>query len=274
MKRILALGALTFAASCTVPAPTLLATVGDVEIHVADLAGAQGEAAERRLQELISEAQAAEVAQERELDERPDIQAELERTERTVLARALIEAEGPALDDVALRAMYKTRQDELAVRELDLAHIVVRLGPTSDRVTAERARDQAWQKASALYARVRTGVDFGVVAREASEDASTAANGGVVGLIRDGSVDRLYFERAAQLKAEEVSPPFETRFGFFVIKARSDPRKVVPPFEQVRGALSAMAVREARSRLQQQLDQVVAVERREETISKLLGKAE
>jgi parvulin-like peptidyl-prolyl isomerase len=111
------------------------------------------------------------------------------------------------------------------------------------------ARAAAQSKASRIYARIAGGEPFEKVARQLSDDPATAQRGGDLGPIREGQVDAKFFEAAAALKRGEVSKPFESSFGFHVVKALEDAKTVVPPFEEVRGLLAAEARGAAESSL-------------------------
>jgi len=98
--------------------------------------------------------------------------------------------------------------------ELNLAQILITLPENaSEAVVAERKA-----RIDAALARVRGGADFGVVAREASEDGNRA-NGGTIGLRPASRLPDLFVEKSRDLQVGEVSAePFRSSGGFHVLK--------------------------------------------------------
>jgi parvulin-like peptidyl-prolyl isomerase len=66
-------------------------------------------------------------------------------------------------------------------------------------------------------------------------------------------VDPAFFEAAARLKKGETSQPFQTGYGWHIVRALEEPRTVTPEFDAVRGVLAAEARREAEGRLAEKL---------------------
>jgi len=101
-----------------------------------------------------------------------------------------------------------------AAVELNLAQILVTVPENaSDAVVAERKA-----RIDAALARVRAGADFGVVAREVSEDGNRA-NGGTIGLRPASRLPDLFVEASRGLKVGEVSSePFRSAAAFHVLK--------------------------------------------------------
>lgn len=83
-------------------------------------------------------------------------------------------------------------------------------------VREELARRRA--RAEELRRKAAAGADFAALAREASEDTGTRAQGGDLGFFRRGTHTPVFDEAAFALKAGEVSRVVETEYGFHVIK--------------------------------------------------------
>jgi len=98
--------------------------------------------------------------------------------------------------------------------ELNLAQILITLPENaSEAVVTERKA-----RIDAALARVRGGADFGVVAREVSEDGNRA-NGGTIGLRPASRLPDLFVEKSRDLQVGEVSAePFRSSGGFHVLK--------------------------------------------------------
>jgi peptidyl-prolyl cis-trans isomerase D len=96
------------------------------------------------------------------------------------------------------------------------AHILARV----PEVGGSEAEDKARAKIADAIRRLRAGQDFGKVAQELSEDPSTAARGGELGLVGRGEMVPQFEQALFALKKGEVSSePVRSPFGFHAIKA-------------------------------------------------------
>lgn len=73
-------------------------------------------------------------------------------------------------------------------------------------------------KAEDLLARVKKGEDFGNLARLYSQDPGSAADGGDLGFADRSGYVKEFAAMAFKLKAGEISPVFETDFGFHFLQ--------------------------------------------------------
>ncbi|MGF7040254.1 foldase protein PrsA [Mucilaginibacter lappiensis] len=74
------------------------------------------------------------------------------------------------------------------------------------------------QKAEELRARVKKGEDFGTLARLYSQDPGSAPDGGDLGFADRTTFVKEFTANAFKLKAGEISPVFETDFGFHFLQ--------------------------------------------------------
>ncbi|CAN5312979.1 peptidylprolyl isomerase [soil metagenome] len=74
------------------------------------------------------------------------------------------------------------------------------------------------QKAEDLLARVKKGEDFGTLARLYSQDTGSAPDGGDLGFNDRTTFVKEFSAMAFRLKAGEISPVFETDFGFHFLQ--------------------------------------------------------
>ncbi|MXV16937.1 peptidylprolyl isomerase [Hufsiella ginkgonis] len=122
--------------------------------------------------------------------------------------------------------------------EVEVGQIVTYPKPT--RAEKEIYRD----KAEALRLRIKAGEDFGTLASLYSQDPGSAANGGDLGFIDRGSLDKNFAAQAFTLKEGEMSQTFETDFGFHflqVLERRGDQvhaRHVLIKIESTPGSLA------------------------------------
>ncbi|MGZ3811302.1 MAG: foldase protein PrsA [Mucilaginibacter sp.] len=74
------------------------------------------------------------------------------------------------------------------------------------------------QKAQELWERVKKGEDFGTLARLYSQDTGSAPDGGDLGFADRTTFVKEFAAWAFKLKAGEISPVFETDFGFHFLQ--------------------------------------------------------
>jgi peptidyl-prolyl cis-trans isomerase SurA len=73
-------------------------------------------------------------------------------------------------------------------------------------------------KAEGLRTRVKNGEDFGNIARLYSQDPGSATEGGDLGFFDRSTMAKEFTATAFKLKAGELSPVFETEFGFHFLQ--------------------------------------------------------
>ena len=97
-------------------------------------------------------------------------------------------------------------------KEVEVGEIVFAPKLTKEEKAAYR------QKAEDLRNRVKAGEDFGTLARLYSQDPSSAVEGGDVGFADRNTFVKEFSAWAFKLKAGEISPVFETEFGFHFLQ--------------------------------------------------------
>lgn len=101
-----------------------------------------------------------------------------------------------------------------AAMEMNLAHILVAV---PENATPEQVA-QAKAKADKLLERARAGEDFTKLAREASDAAGAAQNGGVLGLRPADRLPPLFVQAASNLPQGGVSDVLRSQAGFHIVK--------------------------------------------------------
>jgi parvulin-like peptidyl-prolyl isomerase len=231
-------------------------TRGELQAFMAGSGGALGKDPAAALEAIAGRALLAEAARRADVDEEPAVAVRLAASRREILASAYLEKElAKATREDLLRARYQAEKEKLARRRIHVAHIVIRPARQSPE-----ARAEAQSRMVKVYAQLAAGKPFEEVARESSEDRLTAARGGDLGEILEGQTDPSFFEKAAALREGETSRPFESGYGFHVVKAIEAPGVVTPTFEEARGRLEAEARREAEAKLVDTLRGDIGVE--------------
>ncbi|MCZ4245343.1 peptidylprolyl isomerase [Pedobacter punctiformis] len=96
--------------------------------------------------------------------------------------------------------------------EVEVGEII--LNPQLSKAEKQRFHD----KIEALRLRVKSGDDFGVLAKTYSEDPGSSADGGDLGFFDRSTMAKEFTAWAFKLKAGEISPVFETEFGFHILQ--------------------------------------------------------
>lgn len=79
---------------------------------------------------------------------------------------------------------------------------------------------RAWLRAESLHTRLREGEDFAALAREHSDDPTTAERDGELGWVRRGMLVKEFEDVAFRIRPNVVSVPVHSPFGYHLIEVR------------------------------------------------------
>lgn len=79
-------------------------------------------------------------------------------------------------------------------------------------------KQKFYDKLEAIRLRVKSGEDFGFLARTYSEDPGSASEGGDYGFIDRSTMVKEFTAWAFKLRAGEMSPVFETEYGYHIVQ--------------------------------------------------------
>jgi peptidyl-prolyl cis-trans isomerase C len=190
------------------------------------------------------------------LDKDPIVAARIRQAQDAVLVEAyMIQVEKDMKYPELLaraREIYQVRREDFkAEGRVHVEHILVDMKC--------RTHDAALKRAQEIRAEIVSGrQDFRAYAKQVSDDPSRDKNSGDLGPMLPKDFDEQFRKGIATLKPGEVSEPFETRFGFHVVrlvKREPDRQKT---FEEVRDDIIAA---EKRKLLDEARAQVVAAVR-------------
>lgn len=113
-----------------------------------------------------------------------------------------------------VESFFKANKDSVGMIQetVDISHILI------TPKAGVQAKAAAMEKIQAIERRVQSGEDFAALAREFSQDPGSAANGGDLGMVARGDLERPFEEAAFALPAGQVSAIVETRYGYHLIK--------------------------------------------------------
>jgi peptidyl-prolyl cis-trans isomerase C len=111
-----------------------------------------------------------------------------------------------------------------------------------DEVRARHILVESKDKARELFQKILHGADFAPLAREHSKDPGSKDQGGELGFFSRGQMVPQFEEAAFKLKPGEVGEPFETQFGWHIVKVDERRQRTAPAFDDVRDRVRASMI--------------------------------
>ena len=134
------------------------------------------------------------------------------------------------IDEDELRAYYEDAKSRyLQDEQRQARHILIPFG--DDEAAAE-------QEAAALTARVQAGEPFEDLARQYSQDSSTAQRGGDLGLLLETQLPEGLGDAVFAMETGDVQGPVRSDFGFHVVRLDDVRPGGALPFDEVRNELA------------------------------------
>ncbi len=126
--------------------------------------------------------------------------------------------------------------------EVTVAHIMVTAKENDSLIDPEKRINE-------LYKKISQGENFESLAKQFSDDKSSANNGGELGAFSSGQLSAPEFEAVAfGLKTVgDISKPFKTNYGWHIVKLLD--KKGIPPYEDVKYDIENKIKRDSRSKL-------------------------
>ncbi|TSE25442.1 putative parvulin-type peptidyl-prolyl cis-trans isomerase [Tepidimonas sediminis] len=178
-------------------------------------------------------------AERRGLRASPEVKAQLELAQQTVLIRELFadEQRRNPVTDAELRAEYDRIAQSMG-QEYRARHILVETEDEAKAILAELAR----------------GAKFEDLARQRSKDKGSGANGGDLDWATPDVFVPEFGQAMARLGKGEVSPePVKSQFGWHVIRVDDVRKAQLPDFETVKPQLQQQLQQHKLARFQEQL---------------------
>jgi peptidyl-prolyl cis-trans isomerase SurA len=126
--------------------------------------------------------------------------------------------------------------------EVTVAHIMVSLNQTDKDIDPE-------QRINEIYRKFQQGESFESLAKQFSDDKSSANKGGALMPFKGGQLSAVEFEDVAFSLTEknEVSKPFKTQFGWHIVKLID--KKPLESFDELKPEIQNRIQRDSRSKL-------------------------
>ncbi|MCK8522739.1 peptidylprolyl isomerase [Aquimarina sp. D1M17] len=166
--------------------------------------------------------------------------------------------------------IIKVQEREQRLGEVTVAHIMI-------AVKENRSKEDAKERILEIKQQLNLGASFSSLAKQYSDDPSTAVDGGRIRRFGQGALNSEKFEDAAfGLKKEgQLSDPIETKYGWHIIKLIE--KHPLQTFEEQKNALTNRVKRDNRSKLvtesfMNKLKEKYALKENEEAIAYFIAK--
>jgi len=130
-----------------------------------------------------------------------------------------------------IQNFHASSENKIESRKAHVAHILIR----TNKHMSVTEREAKYTRAYEAYSQLKSGANFAQIATEYSEDSLSSHKAGDLGWINKGTVSKQFSEFAfTKLKANGISKPFQSRFGFHIIKLIDGPKMLKTPLEKVK----------------------------------------
>lgn len=147
--------------------------------------------------------------------------------------------------DADLRRAYRqTVRSSRSDDTFEAAMVLVRVPQGTSAIEVQRLEERA----AAVARRARDGEDFAQLARDFSDDALTARQGGSLGTLRRGELPATLDDELVLLEIGDVAGPVRGPEGFYVLKMLSGNITGVRPFDEVRRGIEGRLLEEMMTR--------------------------
>lgn len=114
-----------------------------------------------------------------------------------------------------LQQYYDDNKDSFITHEQrHVAHILIEITDADKPENVSAAE----KRAKEVYAKLQSGSDFAKLAAEYSDDAGSSNQGGDIGILEPGVLDKAFEDVAVKLSTGEYGEPVKSAFGFHIIK--------------------------------------------------------
>jgi peptidyl-prolyl cis-trans isomerase SurA len=127
---------------------------------------------------------------------------------------------------------------KVVINQIHLRHILMKPNELDDDETVR-------QKLGKLRDRILKGEDFAGIASTASEDPGSAPDGGDLGWAGPGTFVPEFDQAIAELKVNEISEPFKTRYGWHIVQMLGT--RTYDSTDDVRRQRAFAAIRESKA---------------------------
>jgi len=107
---------------------------------------------------------------------------------------------------------------------VNASHILISIAKDADKEVIKAKKDLI----DSLYERAKKGSDFGVLAKENSDDPGSKLDSGSLGWFKKGVMVPEFEKVAFSIEKEEISKPFRSEYGYHIIKLNEREEGEIP----------------------------------------------
>ena len=133
--------------------------------------------------------------------------------------------------DQAVTNYYNANSAQYEEKKVHVAHILFRTNSKMD----ENERKAKLTTANEAYSKIMSGNEFAEVAKSYSEDKVSGKKGGDLGWLKEGAIDARFNEKVFAMEKGAISEPFESAFGYHIVKLIDGSTVIKRPLEAVKG---------------------------------------
>ena len=122
------------------------------------------------------------------------------------------------ISDEEMKKYYEDHKKDYYKDEVKASHILVSTQDKNGKPLSDEKKKEAKKKAEEVYKKVKSGDDFAKLAKEYSDDKSSAVNGGDLGFFSKGKMVPEFEKAAFALDKGQISDIVESQFGYHIIK--------------------------------------------------------
>lgn len=197
---------------------------------------------------------AAQEAQKRKLQDKPEVAAALEVQRMKVMSNAALGdmAQGIKITDDELKTLYEEAKKTAVGTEYKARHILVKDEATAKKLIKDLEKKDA---------------DFGELAKKNSEVSTAKTDGGALDWFDANTMPKPFAEAVAKLKPGSISKePVQTQFGWHVIQLQETRTAEPPSFEDAKPQLESILQRQKLSLELDKLKNAAKVELNEDVV--------
>ncbi|SCI38051.1 Foldase protein prsA 3 precursor [uncultured Clostridium sp.] len=142
-----------------------------------------------------------------------------------------------------MKTYYDENKEEFHTDEVEASHILIKTMDDQGNALSDKKKAEAKKKAEEVLEKLKSGEEFSALAKEYSQDAGTAENGGELGFFAKGKMVKEFEDAAWKLNVGEISDIVETSYGYHIIKV-TDKVDEQQPFEDVKDTIKTNLISE------------------------------
>src|ERR1017187_6235064 len=164
------------------------------------------------------------------------------RKARYILIDTAKLADKISLNQAQLQQYYSQHQDEYRIPEtVTVRHILIKTPtPDADGKVDQKGVDAARTKADDIEKQLKSGANFGDLAKKYSEDPGSAQNGGLMPPIRRGRTVPEFEQAAFNTLVGQTTNVIRTNYGFHIIHVEAKQQARLKPFDEVKSQIEPL----------------------------------